>query len=108
MVASIDVTVRLRGGLFTKNIPRVVEKQLVHEVLNKVEERTKRQGKGLGAQRNRIEHHRSGLELSVDSTRIFPRTKGTSWTRKNIGVVKAMAPRVMRKAAERIAGELDG
>jgi hypothetical protein len=108
-MSAIDVTVKLSGGLFGKDIPKVVEQALVGEVLAKVDERMSRprQGKGLGARRNRVRTRPSGLELTVTSTRIWPRTRGTAWTKKNVGVVKSMAPRVMRKAAERIAGELN-
>lgn len=105
-MSAIDVSVTLKGPLFTKKIDDVVKRQLVAEVLTKVEERTRRQGKGLGARRNTISHERDGLELNVESTRNWPRTKGTSWQKKNIGIVKAMAPRVMRKAAQRITEEL--
>lgn len=103
---SIDVSVTLKGGLFGKNIPSIVEKQLVSEVLTKVEERTRRQGRGLGAKRNTVGHDRNGLVLNIDTTFNHPRRTGASWQRKNIGIIKAMAPRVMRKAAARIAEEM--
>jgi hypothetical protein len=102
----MDVNVTLKGPFFEKDVPRIVEKQILHEILGKVEERTERQGRGLGAQKNRIDHTYRRLELTVDTTRIYPRTKGTSWQKKNIGIIKSMAPRVARKAAERIAAEL--
>lgn len=106
MTRPIDVNVTLKGGLFEKDIPRVVKKQIMHEVLGKLEERTKRQGKGLGAQRNHISHERRGLELIVRSTLINPRVKGTAWVRKNVGIVRGMAPRLVNKTAQRIAEEL--
>lgn len=106
MAVGIDVTVRLRGGLFWKNIPKVVQRQLVAEVLTKLEQRTQRQGKGLGARKNTVTHSMDGLTLKLATTRIAPRTTGKSHQRKNIGVVRAMAPRVMKKAAERIAAEM--
>jgi len=105
----INVSVAYKGGLFGKNIPRAVEEQIVEQVLSKIEERTRRGGRGVGVRRNTIRHdHRGALELLVSSTRIWPRTRGTAWQRKNIGIIKAMAPRVARKAAERIAAELGG
>lgn len=105
----IGITVTLRGGLFSKNIPRVVEQQIVAEIITKVEERTARGGRGLGAKRNIIGQERAQpLSLAVSSTLNWPRTRGTAWQRKNIAIVKAMAPRVGRKAAERIAEELGG
>lgn len=103
---SIDVNVTLRGGLFGKNIPRAVEESLAGEVLAKVEERTRRQGKGIGAQRNTISHDRDGLALRISSTLRFPRSRGSAWQRKNMAIIRSMAPRVMRKAAERIAREM--
>jgi hypothetical protein len=103
-MSAIDINVTLKGHLFEKKIDETVKKALVQEVLVKVGERMDRQGKGLGAKRNRITKKQAAeLELLVESTRIWPRTKGTAWTRKNIAIVKAMAPRVMRKAAQRIA-----
>lgn len=108
MAAAIDVTVTLKGGLFKKDVTRIVEKQIVHEILGKVEERTRRQGKGLGAQRNRVGHQRHGMELTIDTTKIWPRTKGTSHQRKNVRIIKSMAPRVANKAALRIAEEMTG
>lgn len=109
MAAPIGITVTLRGGLFSKNIPRVVEEAIVGEILTKVEERTRRGGRGLGAQRNVIGHERlQPLSLITTSTLNWPRTRGTAWQRKNIGIVRAMAPRVGRRAAERIAEEMGG
>lgn len=103
---NMTVAVTLKGPMFEKDVPRIIEKQIIHEILGKVEERTKRQGKGLGARRNTIDHQRRGLELTVDTSKIRPRTKGTAWQKKNVGIIKSMAPRVARKAAERIAAEL--
>lgn len=103
----MDINVRLRGGIFTKNIPKVVEDAIVSEILRKVDERTQRQGRGLGARNNSImSEARSPLALAVSSTRNYPRTRGTAWQRKNIGIVRAMAPRVGKKAALRIAEEM--
>jgi hypothetical protein len=101
-MSAIDVQVTLKGHLFEKKIDDTIKRALVEEVLMKVDERAQRQGKGLGAQRNRVERRLRGTELEIDTTRIWPRTKGTAWTRKQIAITKAMAPRVMRKAAQRI------
>lgn len=108
MATAIDVNVTLKGKLFTKKIDDVVKRAIVEEVLVKVDERfgRARQGRGLGAQRNTITRQRRGLELEVRSTRVWPRTKGTAWTRKNIGTIKSMSGRVARKAATRIVEEL--
>lgn len=106
MAAAIDVNVIVRGPLFTKKIDRVVKDALVAEVLTKVDERAKRQGKRLGALRNTITTHLDGLMLTISSTMDYPRTRGTSYVRHQTRAIRAMARRVMQKAAERIVGEL--
>jgi hypothetical protein len=64
--------------------------------------RIQRGGKGLGAQRNELSAVVRPLGATVFTTLNYPRTKGTSWGRKNEAIVKAMAPRVIKKAARRI------
>ena len=103
---NLTVAVNLKGPMFTKKIDDVVKKAIVEETLKKIDERVQRQGKGLGARRNVIDRKLTGLELTVDTTKIRPRTKGTAWQRKNVSIIKAMAPRVARKTALRIVGEL--
>jgi hypothetical protein len=109
-MSTLDVTVTLKGPLFSSNLINRNRRALQEEVIRKVGERMNRRGqrgsggKGLGVERNVVtQEQRSELELLVESTRRWPRTKGTSWQRKNIGIVKSMAPRVLRKAALRIA-----
>ena len=105
----MDVNVTLRGGIFTKNIPREVQAAINGEIIRKVAERTQRQGRGLGARRNTIlQDSISPLELHIGTTANFPRTRGTAWQRKNIGIIRAMAPRVGNRAAQRIADEMGG
>lgn len=110
MTTAIDVRVTLKGGLFSKGIPPVVERALKEEALAKVRERINRpyRGKRLGRARNIVTPTEQELTLREDSTLIPPRTKGTSWQRKNVAIVKSMAPRVMKKAAQRIAEEMGG
>lgn len=116
MTVAIDLKVTLRGGLFSKDVERIAQKQIEHEVVRHVEERLQRGGKGLGEQRNEppIIERRGFGELEVryprDGRGKFrpPRRTGGSKQRKQIGQVRAMAPRVARKAAERIAEELGG
>lgn len=103
---NLYVHVTYRGALFGAEVPRIVQKQLQHEVLSAIEERTRRQGRGVAARRNLITHERERMELMVESTLKSPRTTGRAWQRKNVAIIKAMAPRVLRKAAERIAQEL--
>lgn len=106
----IDATVS--GPLFDKRIDKTVRNALYQEVIIKVTDRWMRGGKGLGVRRNILSCDRrqmfsgQSLEAAVESTRIWPRTRGTKWTRKNISLAKAMVPRVLRKAASRISGEL--
>lgn len=106
-MATVALGVSLRGGLFTKDILRLIQKQIDHEMLRKIEERVNRGGKGLGARRNKISGARQGFgRLTMTSTRKYPRTKGTSWQRKNIAIIKSMGPRIARKTAQRIVEEL--
>ena len=105
-MTQIQVSVTLKGPLFSKKIDQVVKAAMIEETLEKIGQRMERGGKGLGAKRNIISRQTAALEMGVQSTRHFPRTRGTAWTQKNVAIVKAMAPRVLRKAALRIAGEL--
>jgi len=77
--------------------------------LESFEKRLLRQGKGLGAQRNEIAAERRTMGATARSTLVYPRTKGTSWGRKNEAIMKSMAPRVfakmVRKIEERWASE---
>ena len=104
----IDVKVTYKGGLFSADLTKVVEAEIHAEILDKVEERTARQGKRIGAQRNTITHKRNGLELGIASTLRHPRNTGRTWQGKNIGIIKSMAPRVGNKAGQRIAERLEG
>lgn len=118
MAGAIDITVKVNGGIFSKNIPESVRNSLREEVLLKVNQRMTRQGargsggKGLGVQRNTVGSFVdiSALTMTVESTHggkeHWPRVKGTAWQRKNIGIIRAMAPRVLRKAADRIVAEM--
>lgn len=57
----------------------------------------KRQGKGLGAQRNDIVLTRELGARHIESTRRFPRTRGTAWMAHNEGRFRGMAPRAVKK-----------
>jgi hypothetical protein len=103
----MEVTVKLNGGLFHRNVPRVLRAAMYEESLEKIALRMERGGKGLGARRNTVKHKKvNDTELRVDSTRIYPRVIGSSWQRKNIGIAKSMAPRVLRKGAQRVVEAL--
>lgn len=64
--------------------------------------RVQRGGKGLGAKRNTLLATTRPLGATVQSTRNFPRTKGTSWGSTNEAIVRSMAPNVLRKMVQRI------
>lgn len=108
MASAIDITVKVNGGLFKRNIPRSVRDALMQEAVTKVSQRWLRGGKGLGVQRNTLTErvHEGALEARVSSTLHSPRRTGAAMTRKKIGQARAMAPRVLRKAAERIVTEM--
>lgn len=101
-----NITATLSGPLFTKNLTKVVENAIIDETIEKLGVRMERGGKGLGVRSNRITRKRNGLTMDVMSTRIFPRTRGTAWTRKNMAIAKSMGRNVLRKTAQRICGEL--
>lgn len=109
---NITANVTVKGPMFTKRIDSVVKQAIIEETLKKVDERMGRKGvqgsggKGLGVRRNIVSRKLTGLELTVDSTTIAPRTRGTAWQKKNVRIIKAMVPRVVRKTALRIASEL--
>lgn len=108
----IEATVTLRGGLFGKNIPRSVETAIQSEAIAKIRERLTRKGaggsggRGLGVKRNVVRVDERRLELAVSTTRKAPRVTGVAFKSKNVGIVKGMARRVVRKSAERIAREM--
>lgn len=120
MAVSVDVSVAINGALFKRNIPAVVRKALIDEALLKVNERLIRKGrfgsggKGRGVARNYVTDERrfgdavGDLKVVMHSTLHWPRTSGSAYVKKNIGITKAMAPRVLRKSAERMVTELGG
>ena len=106
------VQVTLRGPLFTKKINKVIERQILSEAMPKFEKRVRRKGKKIGRKRNPIGPGSfalgGGVEMTMTSTKNWPRTVGSTWTAKNVAAIKAMAPRVLRKLAREIVGELGG
>lgn len=110
----MDVKVTVRGPLFDKKIDKTVKAAIVEECLLKINARLTRAGargsggRGLGTQRNTVGTvvDINAITLTAESTLIFPRTTGRAWAQKNMAIVRAMAPRVMRKTALRIVGEL--
>ena len=102
----MNISVTISGPLFRKKVDAVVKAAIVEEVLEKIGQRMERGGKGLGARRNVVSHRIAGLAMEVETTRRFPRTRGAAWARKNVGIVRGMAPNVLRKTALRIVEEL--
>lgn len=115
------VEVVVRGPLFSKKIDRVVKAAMIDECLKKINKRLLRPRKktrlgtpALGGRRNVVTAEMAfgeGVETQATVSKIYstlksPRTKGTSWIRANVKIARAMAPRVLRKAAKRIVGEL--
>ena len=118
----------LRGPLFEKKINTVVKRALVQQCMERLDkemtiktERLKRKGgkwpsgrrKGLGAKRNIVTAEKAfgmtvaqELKLTIESTTKSPRTKGTMWVRKNVAWMRKMAPRILKKAANQVVGEL--
>lgn len=109
----IKVKATIKGTLVDEfKTDRIIRKQIQHEVIGAIEQRMTRHGsrgsggKGLGVQRNRVTADAKFAELTVESTLVTPRVKGVAWKRKNISLIKAMAPRVANAAARRIEAEL--
>ena len=106
--------ITLRGPLFSKNIPKVLGEAIITEVMEKVEKRVRRpkkRGHNLGRKRNPIgpgEITRGGgVRMTLTSSLHNPRTTGRSWTAANIAAIKKMVPFVIRKAARKMAAELN-
>lgn len=114
----MNVNVKVRGPLFDKKIDATVRAAIFDEGLAKISQRMTRNGpfgsggKGLGVKRNTVGAAMSWPsssatgDLTVETTTVWPRTKGTKWAEKNMRIVRAMAPRVMAAVGRRIVGEL--
>ena len=104
------ITITLRGPIFHKDIPKVLGDAIITEVMEKVEKRVRRKGRKAGRKRNpigpgNIRRH-DGVSMTLTSSLNWPRTSGGKWAQKNMAAIKAMAPRVIRKAGRRMAKEL--
>ena len=109
-MARMTVDVTVRGPFFSSRLDQVTKDAIIEESLKPVNERVNRPGRWqqrLGARRNVVTTKQSGLVLDFDSTTIPPRTTGGAWTRKNLGIIRGMLPRVLRKTAQRITEKLD-
>lgn len=112
--SSVDMSVTIKGPLFSERIDATVKRAMVEEVLDKVDERVTRVPKSpkRGRANNTVEAHRADQgtdqQLEIDSTLNWPRTVGRSWLQYNTNAIKKLAPNVIRKAGRRIAQELGG
>ena len=107
------LTIPLRGPIFFKDIPKVLGDAIIKEVMRKVEKRVRRpkkRGHNLGRKNNPIGpgdiRRRDGVTMTLTSSLNRPRMSGGKWVQKNMAAIKAMAPRVIRKAGRRMAKEL--
>lgn len=84
---------------------RLVKPPVEDEIRDKVEERwTRRRRKGLGARRNTLMSEVEPMKATVTTTLRNPRTVGSAWQRALLKAGRAMLPRVVRKAIQRIEG----
>jgi len=113
-MADVRIDVDLKGPFFAARIDDATRRAIVGEVLDKAEQRMMRRARSpkAGRKNNTLSsrRHQSAAEqsVSVDTTLNYPRTKGTSWLRYNVGAVRKLAPNVIRAAGRRIARELGG
>lgn len=112
---AFDLTVTVKGPLFSEKVDAVIKAAVIEEVLDKVEERVLRSPSrraSLGRRNNTIgtmrEESGDTQELTIDSTRVWPRTKGGAWFRYNARAIRKLAPNVIRKATRRIVEDLGG
>jgi len=120
MATPLNITVAVRGPLFTKKIDSTVKKAILEEGLERIGKEldlktarlirrplTHKKGAGLGAKRNPVHRKTTGIVMDVIS-RIgkYPRMSGRRWTENNMAAIYRMAPRMLRKIANRIVGEL--
>lgn len=98
-----EVTIRGLAELQKKLKYPFLMDQAVQETMETFATRIKRQGRGLGAQRNMLTQTSRPLALRFDSTLKNPRQTGNAWVKKNTQIFNSMASRVLNKAAQRIA-----
>ena len=79
------------------------------DAVQTVTSRMLRGGKGAGVRNNTLLASYQPLGATVQTTRIFPRTKGTAWARYQEKVVKGIvAVNAVKKAIERIEARWRG
>lgn len=103
-MAGIDIEVKVRGlaELEKKLGGSVLYEDETEAGLDTIHNRFLRGGKGRGAKANTLSSERLVLSRRVTSTKNWPRTTGSSWRNFQIGVFKAMSPRVVRSIIKKI------
>lgn len=102
MVAEIDIKVRGLNEFLSVADWDILVQPEVNDALRTVEERVLRPSKGLGARVNTLSSEITTLGMTVESTLIWPRTRGTSWGTKNVGIVRSTLTRALEKAVGRM------
>jgi hypothetical protein len=98
--------------MFEKRIDRVMQQSIIEQAMPKFEKRLRRKGRRIGRRNNPIRPGEltlgGGVTLVMTSSLHHPRRTGRSWQGKNVAIVKAMAPRVLRSLGRKMVAELGG
>ena len=116
MTQPIALKVTVKGPLFSKKIDAVVKAAMIDECMKEIDKRLSRPPpkKKLGMMRNPVKT-RMGTGMGQDATLAFehvesqfhsPRRTGSSWVKKNIGIIHSVARRNLKAVANRIVREL--
>lgn len=120
MPGEVQISIDLKGPFFEARIDEATKRVIYDEVIDKVEQRWRRQPRSPkpGRKNNTLSYRRSESRdeviLAVDTTLNRPRTTGSAWVKYwagseyNQGVIRRLATNVIRKAGKRIAAELGG
>lgn len=113
-MADVEIDVVLRGPLFSARIDEATKRAIVGEVIEKAEKRVMRTPRSPKAGRKnntlsaRRHQQQAAQSVTFDTSLNYPRTTGSAWSRYNLGVLRKLAPNVVRAAGRRIARELGG
>jgi len=113
-MVDVRVDMDLKGPFFGANVTDEVRESILSEVLDKVEQRAMRTPRSpkAGRKNNTLSSKRheqaAAMSLSIDSTLNRPRVTGGAWVKFNIGMIRKLAPNVVRAAGRRLAQRLGG
>lgn len=93
-----NVTVKGLAEIEAKLNASVLLDPRLQEITTTFVDRLLRPSKGLGARNNTLSPEMRELGATIRSTLNWPRTTGAAMHRKQEGIVKGMAPRVIGKA----------